>query len=498
MRTRGCARPGRVEPLGQGGVPEFAALKARELYWTITRALGLGHLHDGSPRTGGASDLVLLRMRELNWTIRRALGIPLHRQAGVANPVEPLAAALFDKMTDFQIRLDLLCVQAELAQAERAEIFDLLKRNGATLDLFAGQIESARPERAESFDLLKQHAARLDLLGVQAELAQTERAEILGLSKQKATTLDALARQAEMARTERAGILDMLKQHAAKLDALGGRVELALTELAVMPVPAPIGGDLMFRTPFGIVFAPADDVRLVAALWHMHGQLEPGTVSVMRTLLEAGDRAIDVGAHIGLTLLPMAQAVGPAGHVVAIEPGSRASGALRKAVVANGLEDRVELQFCAAGADEGAGSLQIGEVLGHSSLLDLPEAGSAEAVTVRPLDALVPSGQSVRLVKIDAEGYELQVWRGMRRILRDSPGLVAIVEFGPSHLRRAGVSTADWTGAFEAEGFTPYEIDESRAIVRRLRPLRDLDSVESVNLLMLRRPISEFPQLPFE
>jgi FkbM family methyltransferase len=442
MRTRGCARPGRVEPLGQGGLPEFAALKARELYWTITRALGLGHLHDGSPRTGGASDLVLLRMRELNWTIRRALGIPLHRQAGVANPVEPLAAALFDKMTDFQIRLDLLCVQAELAQAERAEIFDLLKRNAATFDLFAGQIESARPERAESFDLLKQHAARLDLLG--------------------------------------------------------GRVELALTELAVMPVPAPIGGDLMFRTPFGIVFAPADDVRLVAALWHMHGQLEPGTVSVMRTLLEAGDRAIDVGAHIGLTLLPMAQAVGPAGRVVAIEPGSRASGALRKAVVANGLEDRVELQFCAAGADEGAGSLQIGEVLGHSSLLDLPEAGSAEAVTVRPLDALVPSGQSVRLVKIDAEGYELQVWRGMRRILRDSPGLVAIVEFGPSHLRRAGVSTADWTGAFEAEGFTPYEIDESRAIVRRLRPLRDLDSVESVNLLMLRRPISEFPQLPFE
>ena len=120
-----------------------------------------------------------------------------------------------------------------------------------------------------------------------------------------------------------------------------------------------------------------------------------------------------------------------------------------------------------------------------------------ENVEVRSLDTLLREGQSIRLVKIDAEGYELFVWRGMRRILRDSPNLVALVEFGPSHLRRAGVSAAQWLGAFREDGFTPYEVVEESGTIRQLRPLDQLEALDSVNLLMLRQPRSDFPKLNF-
>ena len=41
---------------------------------------------------------------------------------------------------------------------------------------------------------------------------------------------------------------------------------------------------------------------------------------------------------------------------------------------------------------------------------------------------------------IDVEGAELQVWRGMGRIVAESPDLSVVLEFGPSHLARVGAS----------------------------------------------------------
>jgi hypothetical protein len=43
-------------------------------------------------------------------------------------------------------------------------------------------------------------------------------------------------------------------------------------------------------------------------------------VDELRTFLRPGDVAIDIGAHTGDSTLPMALAVGSAGHVLALEP----------------------------------------------------------------------------------------------------------------------------------------------------------------------------------
>ena len=106
---------------------------------------------------------------------------------------------------------------------------------------------------------------------------------------------------------------------------------------------------------------------------------------------------------------------------------------------------------------------------------------------MRPLDDLVPRGP-VRVVKIDAEGYELEVWKGMRRIIVDNPELAVIIEFGPSHLARAGISIADWFDALQVPGFTAWEIDEGSQTLRTLRPLTERAAVFSMNLLLSRLP----------
>jgi FkbM family methyltransferase len=259
----------------------------------------------------------------------------------------------------------------------------------------------------------------------------------------------------------------------------------------------PLGNELLVRTKYGYILVPAEDRALIAAVWEHGGILEPHTVDILTTLLHEGDTFVDVGANIGLLTVPAARKVGPTGHVLAVEPNPRACEVLRQTLATTFMTERVDLQACAAGAKEGEATLMIPDILGHASLLDLPEAKHSERVRVAAVDSLVGPGLRVNLVKIDAEGYELEVWRGMQRVIGENPDLVVIVEFGPEHLRRAGVSVETWIDEIRQPDFTAFEIDEMAATISPLRSFDDLEKVFSLNLLLLRKSPQEYPELRF-
>jgi FkbM family methyltransferase len=285
----------------------------------------------------------------------------------------------------------------------------------------------------------------------------------------------------------------LLSERADALTGLvGGRTEALLGRLAL-----PLGEDVLVRMPEGYLLVPAEDIALIAAMLESGGRLEPGTVAVIQGLLREGDVVLDVGANLGLTVLPAARSVGATGRVIAVEPASRIAGLLRRSLAMNGLDARVELHRCAAGAEAGRAVLNMGPISGHSSLLGLPGAERTEEVEVRPLDALVAPGTRVRLAKVDVEGYEAEAWRGMRRIVAENPGLVLLVEFGPEHLRRAGTTPAAWMALFTGAGFRAFEVDEVDGVLRPVRPLEALGEVHSVNLVMLREAPDLYPGLRF-
>lgn len=280
---------------------------------------------------------------------------------------------------------------------------------------------------------------------------------------------------------------------AVRLDNLARDINWIL-QRAIVPLA---DGDYLVRTPSGWLVAPGEDERLLMALIETAGLLEPGTTAVLAALLRQGDTMVDVGAHIGTMTIPAACAVGPRGHVVAVEPGARATELLRRSLHINSLTQHVTVHDCAAGAVSGEGKLHVTAVLGENSLIphsDKSGSHAAVPVAVRPLDDLVPPGP-VRVVKIDAEGYELEVWKGMRRIVSENPELAVIIEFGPSHLAHADIPIAKWFEALQAAGFTPWEIDESSKTLRVLRPISQRATIFSVNLLLLRGPPSSYPGL---
>jgi FkbM family methyltransferase len=256
----------------------------------------------------------------------------------------------------------------------------------------------------------------------------------------------------------------------------------------------PLGDEVLARSPFGWLLLPSEDLPLVGAMLESGGSLEPGTAAVVRALLEPNDLAIDVGANIGALSLAMAHSVAPHGRVLAIEPTPRTAKLLRRTCALSGLEQIIQIEECAVGATDGTAMLAIGATCGHNSLLPLDKATDSIEVRVRPLDALLPSETRPALVKIDAEGFELEVWRGMERLLRETPDLAVIVEFGPSHLLRSGVTIEAWFETLTGPGFTPWEIDEATGTIRPLRS-SGLQDVFSMNLLLLRDLPSRWPRL---
>ena len=263
--------------------------------------------------------------------------------------------------------------------------------------------------------------------------------------------------------------------------------------------PIPLGDDFLVYTPDGVLLVPAEDQRFLAVIAD-GGVLEAGTRRVLAALLRPGGVFLDVGANVGTMALLAARAVGPAGRVVAVEPTPRIAALLRRSMAVNDVADRVAVEECAAGDAEGEALLHLEEIMSHNTLFPLGEEADGRGtlrVRVRPADDLVPAGTPVAVAKIDAEGAELQVWRGMRRILAESPVLAAVLEFGPSHLARVGVTPEAWLREVEAPGFEPYMIDDLTGVCRPAT-VAALAGVFSANVLLLRpAAAARHPDLAF-
>ncbi len=182
-----------------------------------------------------------------------------------------------------------------------------------------------------------------------------------------------------------------------------------------------------------------------------------------RTFVERlgpGDHFIDVGAHVGVYTLAAARRVGPDGRVLALEPVPPSLERLRAHVRWNGMDDVVETIAAAASDVDGVATLHFHG--GGSTAAFLPQAvhtadPSALRVTTLTLDGLSRERRvRPRVVKIDVEGAELHVLRGMGRILdADRPSVFC--EVHPVWLGAMGGSLVDLEDLLRRHGYSVHD-----------------------------------------
>ncbi len=210
---------------------------------------------------------------------------------------------------------------------------------------------------------------------------------------------------------------------------------------------------------------------------------DPHVEACIRTILQPGQTAIDVGANLGYFTAVMAQCVGPAGRVWSFEPVPETFELL---ALCKSLNDYTQVTPIRVALGEGDRSTEITYDKRHSGIATFyPDqvGGETQRVELRSLDALYAAGEVRRapdLMKIDVEGHELAVLRGAREIIRRaSPAIV--FELNERAARAAGWTLAELAEMLLSLGdysFSLIDADGTRPLdpfTFRLEPNERLD-----------------------
>jgi FkbM family methyltransferase len=174
---------------------------------------------------------------------------------------------------------------------------------------------------------------------------------------------------------------------------------------------------------------------------------EPGFLDEFRARARDAGVVYDVGANLGLYSLTAGACNGEA-EVHSFEPEPGLCRLIEESALANGLSGIHVLPMCLGEADSTL-QLTLKGNSGHFVSRDGAAEGTVE-VPVRRVDSLVREGAlpPPDLVKIDVEGYEASVLRGMAGVLEQHHPTV-LVEVHPRELEAYGES-ADGVDAFMA------------------------------------------------
>jgi FkbM family methyltransferase len=163
----------------------------------------------------------------------------------------------------------------------------------------------------------------------------------------------------------------------------------------------------------------------------IRGVLEPGVQEALRREVRPGAVVYDIGANIGFFSLLSARLAGPDGRVEAFEPVPASAMAVRANAALNGFPT-IAVHNVAVSDRHGSGTFLVPVESGWSHLAD---RGWHES-TRRQLDvALVALDDQIArellpppdVVKIDVEGSEIAVLRGLSETLR-SRSVVIVCE----------------------------------------------------------------------
>lgn len=174
--------------------------------------------------------------------------------------------------------------------------------------------------------------------------------------------------------------------------------------------------------------------EMISQYADLYGEWCELEVALFSQLLGPGSNVVEVGAHIGLHTIALSK-LAPAGRIVCFEPQRP----LFQMLCANAaLNDRmnIEAQRAAVGRESGVARIEEGDYDipwnysafslkgGFSAEQPYPGETRHESVPVMTLDQACEGFDSLSIIKVDAEGMELDVLAGAGKTIdRLSPAL---------------------------------------------------------------------------
>ncbi|MGA2418428.1 MAG: FkbM family methyltransferase [Candidatus Staskawiczbacteria bacterium] len=173
--------------------------------------------------------------------------------------------------------------------------------------------------------------------------------------------------------------------------------------------------------------------------------------------IKPGDVIYDIGAFLGFHAVFFAKGAGNSGKVVAFEPSFYSYQSLKKNIELNGLDNVIPINI-ALGNAMGTGIVR-GDDLSIRSLSESSIKGISDQKTeIMPGDLLIEEKKlpQPNIVKIDVEGYEYLVIKGLENALRKESCRLVCCEVHPT-LLPSGVTSEMVVNLLKDFGFKRVE-----------------------------------------
>jgi FkbM family methyltransferase len=198
------------------------------------------------------------------------------------------------------------------------------------------------------------------------------------------------------------------------------------------------------------------------------GVYERAETAFFCAVCQPGMTFLDIGANIGYYTALASGRIGEQGTIIALEPDPDNFRYLQQNVAANGAHNAMCIQKAASG-ESGILRLHVNrQNRGDNRLYANDLCDSSYEVEVATVDAVLEDCGvgPVDLIKMDVQGFEGHVLRGMRQTIQRSDPLILLTEFWPFGLRSAGTPPEDLLVELEQGGMRLYELTEKGRLAR--------------------------------
>ena len=175
----------------------------------------------------------------------------------------------------------------------------------------------------------------------------------------------------------------------------------------------------------------------------LYGGREPSSTEIYRKQLSPGMTIVDVGANIGYYVLIEARALGTSGKIYAIEPAPKNFEMLQANLEINSFGCEIESHNLAISDSVGKVQFEIAGASNHHRLSVNGSGANTIEVEATTLDVLL-AGKKIDMVRMDAEGAEWVILRGMRGILAGNQPLKMFIEVHPKLIREYRGDLDEW------------------------------------------------------
>lgn len=182
-----------------------------------------------------------------------------------------------------------------------------------------------------------------------------------------------------------------------------------------------------------------------------------------KKLLKPNMTVLDIGANIGYFALIEAEVVGPNGKVYAIEPIPQSYNLLKKNIKLNNYEKIFKTYPIAIGEKKGNAIVKQTKKLNWSTILNnnLSKVDKKIKVKKQTVDSFLKNKKKPDVIRMDVEGYELEIFKGMRKTLSSKKPMILFIEFHPMYLHDRINELKSLIKKIQSKGFKPIKLTDT-------------------------------------